>query len=204
MKRAASRDSELQEKMDREKEKALRELEAARAARLPPQGAPAALLEYLLDTEADELTFEITRSSPYLDGAFMTHVKAEIADARMGKNKDDGRVLELEALVGVVQDGLDSLERERARLVAPADRLKKLLSAKDKKAEILDMASRNEIDPPLMALLQQNINMAKQADQSQAAEFMEKIRIACSRYSVKEDLVKTPEVERDEPKVELL
>merc|ERR1719305_1034410 len=144
-------------------EKALRELEAARAARLPPQGDPAALIEYLLDTEADELTFEITRSSPYLDGAFMTHVKAEIADARMGKNKDDGRVLELEALVGVVQDGLDSLERERARLVAPADRLKKLLSAKDKKAEIL--------------------NMAKQADQSQAAEFMEKIRIACSRYS---------------------
>merc|ERR1711871_94435 len=100
------------------------------------------------------------------------------------------------------RDGLDSLQRERSRLIAPAERLRNLLSAKDKKAETLAMASRNEIDPPLMALLQQNINMAKQADQTQAAEFMEKIRVACSRYSVKEDLVKTPEVQREEPKVE--
>ena len=202
VKRAASKDSELQEKMDREKEKALRELEAARAARSPPQDDPAALVEYLFDTDADELTFEITRSSPYLDDAFMAHVQSEIADARMGKNKDDGRVLELEGLLGVVRDGLDSLQRERSRLIAPAERLRNLLSAKDKKAEILAMASRNEIDPPLMALLQQNINMAKQADQTQAAEFMEKIRVACSRYSVKEDLVKTPEVESAEPKLE--
>ena len=204
VKRAVAKDSDLKEKMEQEKEKALRELEAARAARSPPEDDPAALVEYLLDTEADEMTFEITRSSPFLNEAFLAHVKAEISDARLGKNKDDGRVLELEALLGVVEDGLESLAREKSRLIAPVDRLKKLLQAKDKKQAILDMASRNEIDPPFMALLQQNINMAKQADQTQAAEFMEKVRVACQRYSVKEDLVKEAEVVEEKPKIELL
>merc|ERR1711871_1651351 len=126
-----------------------------------PEEDPAALVEYLMGTEADEMSFEITRSSPFLNDAFLAHVKAEISDARMGKNKDDGRVMELEALLGVVEDGLESLAREKSRLIAPVDRLKKLLQAKDKKA-----------------------------DQTQAAEFMEKVRVACQRYSVKEDLVK--------------
>ncbi|GFH25079.1 uncharacterized protein HaLaN_22985 [Haematococcus lacustris] len=47
-----------------------------------------------------------------------------------------------------------------------ADRLKTLLSAKDKKAMILEMAANNQIDQPLMMLLDQNIQMARDAEQA--------------------------------------
>eukprot|EP00967_Tisochrysis_lutea_P003789 scaffold4494_cov18-Tisochrysis_lutea.AAC.4 len=46
-----------------------------------------------------------------------------------------------------------------------AENLKKLLTSKDKKEMILEMASKNEIDPALMHLLQQNIDAAKDAEQ---------------------------------------
>jgi hypothetical protein len=69
-----------------------------------------------------------------------------------------------------------------AGIVSATDRLKKLLSARDKKAAILDMAAANEIDVALVQLLQQNIDGALAAKQPDAAAFMTKIRDACSKY----------------------
>lgn len=45
------------------------------------------------------------------------------------------------------------------------ENMKKLLTSKDKKEMILEMASKNEIDQPLMHLLQQNIDAARDAEQ---------------------------------------
>lgn len=68
---------------------------------------------------------------------------------------------------------------------APAERLRKLLSAKDKKATILEMAGANEIDTDLTALLDINIEGAKAAGQpEQVIEFLAKIRTAITKYVI--------------------
>jgi hypothetical protein len=64
------------------------------------------------------------------------------------------------------------------------DRMKKLLSAPDKKATILEMAAANEIDQALMDLLTQNIDAARAAEQEDAAKFMEKVKQAAAKYLV--------------------
>lgn len=50
-------------------------------------------------------------------------------------------------------------------VVAATQRLKGLLSSKDMRAYILDLASKNQIDAALMMLLQQNIDGASEAGQ---------------------------------------
>lgn len=51
-------------------------------------------------------------------------------------------------------------------MTSATERLKSLLTAPDKRAAILEMASRNEIDAALISLLQQNIAGAKAAGQA--------------------------------------
>lgn len=44
------------------------------------------------------------------------------------------------------------------------------------------MAANNDIDRPLLALLDENINAALKANEEQAAVFMEEIRVAVVKY----------------------
>ena len=62
------------------------------------------------------------------------------------------------------------------------ERFRRLLTAKDKKATILEMVAANEIDQTLITFMNQNIEAAKAAEETQKAEFMEKLRDACKRY----------------------
>ena len=71
------------------------------------------------------------------------------------------------------------------KVAAPADRLKKLLSAPDKKAMLLEMAGMNEIDGDLIKLIDVNIETAKLAGQpDQVIEFFNKIKTACLKFVV--------------------
>ena len=54
------------------------------------------------------------------------------------------------------------------------------------------MGGDGEIDQALLALLQTNINPARQAKEEQKAEFMQKVFNACSKFV--EDAPVTPEV----------
>ena len=47
---------------------------------------------------------------------------------------------------------------------------------------ILEMVDNDELDLNLMALLQTNINTARQAGQEDAAQFMEKIYKAAAKF----------------------
>ena len=49
--------------------------------------------------------------------------------------------------------------------------------------QILEMAAENELDEPFMALLEQNIDGAREAGQADAALFMEKVRNACRKFA---------------------
>ena len=91
---------------------------------------------------------------------------------------------ELEGLLVVAEMGADKADRSVAQLTAPAERLRKLLTAPDKKAMILAMAAENELDEPFMALLEQNIDTAREAGQTDASLFMEKLRNACRKFAV--------------------
>ena len=131
---------------------------------------------------------------------------------------------------------VNAVDEAAKQVAAPADRLKKLLEATDKKACLLEMAGEtrgrgrgaeggqgggghvaharasppcarslhsphacphphchtharartaaNEIDRPLLDLLEQNIAGAEAAGQAAAAEFMNKVRQAALRYAV--------------------
>lgn len=78
-----------------------------------------------------------------------------------------------------------TLAAARAGILSATDRLKKLLSARDKKEVILEMAAANEIDFALIQLLQQNIDGALAAKQPDAAAVMTKVRDACSKHVLK-------------------
>lgn len=66
-------------------------------------------------------------------------------------------------------------------------RLKRLLTASDKKQTILDMAAANELDAALLQLLQQNIEGASRAGNADAAAFMSKVRDACAKWVITKD-----------------
>ena len=73
---------------------------------------------------------------------------------------------------------------DRPSLAAPAARMRKLLTAKDKRATLLEMAGANEVDKELIALLDQNAKAAKDAGQEEAAEFLGKVRDAARKFLI--------------------
>jgi hypothetical protein len=67
-------------------------------------------------------------------------------------------------------------------MAAPADKLRRLLTAQDKKAMILEMAGENAFDSAFFQLLDTNILGAQEAGQNEAATFMLKVRDACNKF----------------------
>ena len=61
---------------ERRLKKVQQELTAAREARVVPVGDAAALVEYMLDTAAEEMTFEISRCRPHLVRAWHSRIHA--------------------------------------------------------------------------------------------------------------------------------
>jgi len=89
--------------------------------------------------------------------------------------KSQERLAELELLRQYLEEATEAVDKAVACTSTAVERVKKLLTAPDKKAMIIEMAEANEIDVPLMDLLQQNIEGAKAAGQAEAAAFMEKV-----------------------------
>lgn len=87
------------------------------------------------------------------------------------------RLAELELLRQYLEEASEAVDKAVQSTSSAVDRMKKLLMAQDKKAMIIEMAEANEIDVPLMDLMQQNIDGAKAAGQEDAAAFMEKVGV---------------------------
>mmetsp|Transcript_31826 Transcript_31826/g.79690 ORF Transcript_31826/g.79690 Transcript_31826/m.79690 type:complete len:315 (-) Transcript_31826:291-1235(-) len=170
---------------DREKEDAKAAWEeerakllAMRAARVVPRDDPAALAQYFFDTEINEMEYECTRCKPQMTPEFFEYLLQQVDAAEDEKTKEKYRVLHK-----ATKDFAMFLEANTAALAAPVERMKMILTAKDKKATILDMVGENAIDEPLIALLMTNINLAREGGQEDAAQFMEKVLMACRKYS---------------------
>ncbi|XP_047322415.1 uncharacterized protein LOC124926265 [Impatiens glandulifera] len=178
------KDVEAREDFERQvREEKQRRLEL-RESRVPPD-APAALIEYFLDTEAQELEFEIARLRPRLNKEFFDHLKLDLGKLRFAVTKTqdmEDRLIELEAVQKALEEGIEAYDKMQTDLVKARESLTKILTSKDVKGELLDMVEKNEINRSLLTLLDENIASAQKSDQKQAAEFMEKLRGAMLKY----------------------
>eukprot|EP00217_Crustomastix_stigmatica_P007547 CAMPEP_0183795142 /NCGR_PEP_ID=MMETSP0803_2-20130417/4252_1 /TAXON_ID=195967 /ORGANISM="Crustomastix stigmata, Strain CCMP3273" /LENGTH=314 /DNA_ID=CAMNT_0026039553 /DNA_START=47 /DNA_END=991 /DNA_ORIENTATION=- len=180
----AETDKEFAEQQKELEKQEYQEMVARRAERNPPQDDPKGMVEFMLTTQVEDIPFEITRCRPLLDDMFFAEMKAQIQDLKFGNRPDETRLGELELMLQVCEGGVKDVDKNAEVLSAPADRLRKLLTAQDKKATLLEMVGNNEIDTAFLELLNQNIIGAKAAGNEQAAEFMHKLFEAAKKYSI--------------------
>lgn len=183
LQKQVAENAELKETMAKARDEAKRELTQKREARVQPK-THAELIEYMLDTEGDEMTFEVARCRPLLTEEFFTYLKGQISEQRFAKVPNEERLAELESLLEFLGPAIKALDEVTAKAAEPAERLRKLLQAPDKRETLLEMAGDNEIDQPLLDLLQQNIAAAKAANQEKPAEFMQKVHDAARKYLI--------------------
>lgn len=183
-KRRMERDADAREEFENHmiQEKARRQ--SLRESRVAPVSLTG-LVEYFLDTEAQEIEFEIGRLRTRLNEEFFSHLKLEIGQIRfaVAKTEDmEDRLVELEALQKALKEGIEAYDKMQIELLKANGSLKKILSSKDVKATLLEMVELNELNRPLLALLDENIASANRSNQKEAAEFMEKLRGAMLKY----------------------
>ena len=179
-KKLRQRELELEKKEDEERqeeyEKAREELEAAREARVQPT-THAELVAYFFDTEFNEMEYEIVKQRPKLTDAFFAH----LLEAKAAETDEEERG-KLDALYTVTSEFVGFVDQTTRAMLSPLERLTKLLNAPDKRAMILEMVDKDELDLNLMALLKTNINTARQGGAEDAAVFMEKIYKAAAKF----------------------
>ncbi|XP_061357854.1 uncharacterized protein LOC133302124 [Gastrolobium bilobum] len=182
--RRLERDAEAREAFERQVREEKERREALRQSRDVPD-TPQELIEYFLDTEAQDIEFEIARMRPQLNEEFYSHLKFELGELRFAVAKTqhmEDRLIELEALEKAIQEGTEAYDKMQAQLITAKASLNKILTSKDVKATLLEMVERNEINRTLLALLDENIASAHRGNQKQAAEYMEKLRGAVVKY----------------------
>ena len=131
----------------------LRLPQARRAARvLPAEGESAALVDFLLETEVEDMEYEVTRCRPLLTPAFLAWLDATLTDEKAkvsGKRRED-RINELTSLQVVLTDELAKVDKHHAALGVAAERFKGLLSAADKRTALLELVAANHVDRALL------------------------------------------------------
>ncbi|XP_011081195.1 uncharacterized protein LOC105164278 isoform X1 [Sesamum indicum] len=183
-KKRLEKDSEAREAFERQVREEKERMRALRESRVIPDTIEK-LVEYFLDTEAQEIEFEIARLRPRLNEEFFSHLKLELGKLRFAVSKTqdmEDRVIELEALQKALQEGIEAYDRMQSELVSARKNLMKLFTSDDVKATLLDLVEQNELNRSLLTLLDENIANAYQGNQIQAAEYMEKIRGAMLKY----------------------
>lgn len=182
--RRLERDADAREEFVRQVKEEKERLRALRESRVIPD-TTAELVEYFLDTEAQEIEFEISRLRPRLNEEFFNHLKFELGQLRFAVSKTEDmedRLIELEALQKALLEGTEAFDKMQAELLKAKESLTKIFTSKDVKATLLEMVERNEINRSLLTLLDENIASANEGNQKQAAAYMEKLRGAVLKY----------------------
>ncbi|KAK9143297.1 hypothetical protein Syun_012697 [Stephania yunnanensis] len=156
-----------------------------RESRATPDG-PEELIEYFLDTEAQELQFEIARLRPRTNSLFFsrlnflrTRVKFVVKHTSIHLNL---RREELRHIAKALTEGAEAYDKVQTDLVTAKASLAQILTSKDVKATLLEMVEQNKLNRSLLALLDENIASAHKVEQKEAAAFMEKVRGAVLKY----------------------
>ncbi|TKY70857.1 hypothetical protein E2542_SST07151 [Spatholobus suberectus] len=182
--RRLDKDAEAREAFQRQVREEKERRQALRQSRIVPD-TPQELIEYFLDTESQEMEFEIARMRSQLNEEFFSQLKLELGQLRFAVNRTElmeDRLIELEALEKAILEGIEAYDKMQTELIKARASLTKILTSKDVKATLLEMVERNEINRSLLALLDENIANAHKGNQKQAAEYMEKLRGALLKY----------------------
>ncbi|KAH1080376.1 hypothetical protein J1N35_020137 [Gossypium stocksii] len=166
-KRRLERDAEAREAFQQHLREEKERRRALRQSRELPDTAEETI-EYFLDTEAQEIEFEIARLRHRLDEDFFSHLKFEIGQIRFAVSKTEDmedRLIELEALQKALQEGTEAYDKMQAELITAKKSLTKILSSKDIKATLLEMVEGNELNRSLLTLLDENIANANMDNQ---------------------------------------
>lgn len=183
-KRRLERDAEAREAFEQQIREERARRQSLRQSRVAPD-SPAELVEYFLDTEAQEIEFEIARLRPRLNEEFFSHLQVELGQLRFAVSKTEDmedRLIELEALQKALVEGTEAYDKMQTELIKTKESLTKILTSNDVKATLLDMVEKNELNRSLLTLLDENIANAHRGNQKKAAEFMEKLRGAMVKY----------------------
>ncbi|KAJ0968698.1 hypothetical protein J5N97_021575 [Dioscorea zingiberensis] len=183
-KKRLEKDADVREAFNREVREERERRRARREERVVPE-TNEGLVEYLLDTEARELEFEIARLRPRLNKDFFDHLRLELGQLRfaMSRTKEmEDRLIELEAMEKVLLEGTEAYDNMQEDLVSVKERLMKILQSKDRKSTLLDMVERNELSRSVLALLDENIASAVKSNQQEAVAFMEDVRASILKY----------------------
>lgn len=86
------------------------------------------------------------------------------------------------SLPGAMVQALEAVKAKLEETKTPAENLKGVLQARDKKAGLLELAGKNGIDAAFIQLLDENIATAAAAQQQAAVDVMTKLRAEASRY----------------------
>eukprot|EP00899_Mesostigma_viride_P010327 jgi/Mesvir1/19296/Mv10369-RA.1 len=171
---------------DRLMEIKAKEREERRAGRVVPT-TDKQTLQYFLETEAEDMEYEVARRRERLTDAFFKYLDTEIGVVRFSTNTSEGNqavLAEMENLRTLLRQGVSMVDAMSSELVSAKAKLASILTAKDKKAALLELAGQNAIDGPLLNLIGQNAEGARQAGQQQAAEFLDKLKAAAAKYVV--------------------
>lgn len=178
------KDAEAREAYERNLREEKERREALRQSRVIPE-TEAELIEYFLDTEAQEIEYEIARLRPRLNDEFSKQLQFELGQLRFAVSRTqemEDRLIELEALQKAISEGTEAYDKMQYELVTAKQSLTKIFTSKDINATLLEMVEQNEVNRSLLALLDENIAGAQRSNQMQAAEYMEKLRVAVLRY----------------------
>ncbi|OAE23002.1 hypothetical protein AXG93_1231s1150 [Marchantia polymorpha subsp. ruderalis] len=158
---------------------------AAREAREQPS-THSGLIEYFLMTDPVDMQFEISRCRPLLTDDFRRFLVSEIGTIRLALDKmTPEKELRLETLLTLqktLEEGVVAHDKLTANISHAKENLVKILTSKDKKATLLELAGENKVNKGLLVLLDENIAAASYAGQDQMAEYMKKIREAMVKY----------------------
>lgn len=165
--RRLERDAEAREAFERQVREEKDRRQALRQSRDVPD-TPQDLIEYFLDTEAQEIEFEIARMRLRLNEEFFAQLKFELGQLRFAVNRTqlmEDRLIELEALEKAIQEGIEAYDKMQAELLKARTSLTKILTSKDVKSTLLEMVEKNEVNRSLLALLDENIANAQKGNQ---------------------------------------
>ncbi|WZZ13308.1 hypothetical protein YC2023_106397 [Brassica napus] len=166
-KRRLERDSEAKEAFQKQLREERERRQALRESRVVPDTS-AELIEFFLDTEAQEIEFEIARLRGRLNDEFFAQIRLEIGQIRFAVTKtaeDEDRLIELESLQKALEEGIEAYDKMQKELMTATNSLTKILTSTDIKATLLDMVEKNEINRSLLTLLDENIANAYRGNQ---------------------------------------
>ncbi|CAL9133960.1 unnamed protein product [Musa acuminata var. zebrina] len=184
LKRQLEKDAVARETFDRQLREEREQRRKRREARVVPETTEG-LIEYFLDSEARDIEVEIGRLRPRLNKEFFDHLRVELGQLRFAVNRTtemEDRLIELEAMQKVLQEGTEAYDKMQTDLVSAKERLMKILQSKDRKSTLLEMVERNELSRSILALLDENIASAISNNQKEAAAFMEDVRSTILKY----------------------